>query len=52
MNWGEDKYKNPTGLRYHSDLLLTIPKLLGISGVTTLGDSRFVKGTLDELVLA
>jgi hypothetical protein len=52
LNWGEDKYKNPAGLRYHSDLLLTIPKLLGISGVTTLGEPRFVKGTLDELVVA
>jgi hypothetical protein len=40
------------GQRYHSDLLLTIPKLLGVSGISTLGDPKFVKGTLDELVLA
>ncbi|MGC4094099.1 MAG: DUF1552 domain-containing protein [Polyangiaceae bacterium] len=52
FNWSGDTYKHPAGQRYHSDLLVTLPKLLGISGITTIGDTRFVKGPLTELVLA
>jgi len=50
IDW--DPGRNPAGQRYHGDLLLTIPKLLGISGVTTVGDPKYTKATLDDLVLA
>jgi hypothetical protein len=50
IDW--DPGRNPAGQRYHTDLLLTIPKLLGISGISTVGDPKYVKGTLDELVVA
>lgn len=50
IDW--DPGRDPAGQRYHADLLLTIPKLLGINDISSVGLSKFQKGPLDELIVA
>ncbi|MFZ5896586.1 MAG: DUF1552 domain-containing protein [Myxococcota bacterium] len=50
IDW--DPGRNPAGQRYHADLLLTIPKLLGINDITAVGLPKFQQGLLNELIVA
>jgi hypothetical protein len=50
INFGGTMGTNPPGLRYHSDLLLTIAKLLNVP-LTTIGDPTYDMAALTELIL-
>ena len=51
INFGGTQYTNPTGLRYHADLLLTIAKILNVP-LGAIGPAAYDTTPLDQLILA
>jgi len=51
INFGGTQYTNPSGLRYHADLLLTIAKILNVP-LSAIGPAQYDTTPLDQLITA
>jgi len=51
INFGGTQYTNPSGLRYHADLLLTIAKILNVP-LSAIGPAQYDTTPLDQLIVA